>query len=66
MASNNGSSRRAEKRASAIERQSVYNDLSIAQRIAELDRGGYAAKRQRARLAEQSTKASVDKPKKGK
>jgi hypothetical protein len=39
------------KQAEAKIRQDIYNMLTTTQKIAKLDKGGYAAKKQRAKLA---------------
>ena len=42
-----------QKRMEAIERQEYYDALSTKQKLAKLDEGGFAAKKERARLAAQ-------------
>ena len=38
------------KRASAVARQTEYSKLTVSQKIAKLDAGGFHAKKQRAKL----------------
>lgn len=48
--------RRADRQRQALERQVAREQRTTAQQIARLNRGGYVAKRERARLAKEGTR----------
>lgn len=52
MAKNKGIARakKEQRRKEALERQAAYDDLTPTEKLAKLDKGGFRAKKQRARL----------------
>ena len=58
----NAAIRAAVRQADALARQADYNALTTAQKLADLDRGGFAAKKQRAKLTAPAKKV-VEAPK---